>query len=527
MTMQAELWTAWKTRRDARAFEALVGPELGHALGFARRLGSSPADAEDAVQEALARLAAAKDDAPPELGIRAWLCREVRNRVRSGRRSERRIHAREAAHARPEGVAPGEPSLDVKEQVERALASLSEDDREAVTLRFLHDLDYAEVAATLGISEGASRSRVHRAVTALRERLGRDGASALALLPGLVEVDVARVVEASLARSAAAEGVVVMSASKKLVVATLLSGVLAAGAAVLLAGLGVLGARGSTGGDVAAVGGQGERRADAGGSAGDGDGSTARSRPRAARPPADDAASVKVTAALPLSTASATGAAAATDAVSEARDPKLQTKRDKYREKQESAGIRCYFDLTYGVGAGTAEKPSIDSRWTFSSHPADAKEESGIQLSAVFADERMADGGAITLRVQKFVHKAGKSEFSVPFEHAGVSPKTADAKGMIAGYFAEYAAVLKDVVKDRCVEPRKLRIGPAEYFASVVGTSPQTKQRERIDFYLWQGPNTTWVCTFTYTGVFERRSSDFEEKVDAIMRAHRELKAPD
>lgn len=524
MTMQAELWTAWRTRRDARAFAALVGPELGHAMGFARRLGSSPADAEDAVQEALARLAAAKDDAPPELGIRAWLCREVRNRVRSARRSERRIHAREAAHARPEGAAPGEPALDVREQVERALASLSADDREAVTLRFLHDLDYAEVAAALGISEGASRSRVHRAVAALRERLGRDGASALAVLPGAVEVDVARVVEASLARSAAAQGVVVMSASKKLVVATLFTGVLAAGAAVLLAGLGVLGTRGSGGGDVAAGGGRGAQQADDGGAAGGGSGggSTARSRPRAARPAADDVATtVSVRAELPGS------AAAGADVASAVRDPKLQANRDKYREKQESAGIRCYLDLTYGVNAGTAEKPLIDSRWTFPAHPADAKEESGIQFSAVFADPRASEPGAITLRVQKFIHKTGKSEFTVPFEHAGVSPKTADAKGMIGGYFAEYAAVFTDVVKNRCVEPRKSRLGPADYFASVVGTSPQTKQRERVDLYLWQGPNTTWVCTFTYTGTFERNSGSFEEKVEQLLKAHRELKAPD
>jgi hypothetical protein len=256
-------------------------------------------------------------------------------------------------------------------------------------------------------------------------------------------VDVARVVEASLARSAAAQGAVVMSASKKLVVATLFTGVLAAGAAVLLAGLGVLGARGSGGGNVpAAGGGRGAQQADDGGSAGGGSGggSTARSRPRAARPPADDAAAtVSVQAELPVSAAADAGVA------SVARDPKLQTQRDKYREKQERAGVRGYLDLTYGVLAGTEAKPLIDSRWTFPAHRDGAKEESGIQFSAVFADPRGGEPGAITLRVQKFIHKSGKSEFSVPFAHAGVSPRTADAKGMIGGYFAEYAAAFTDV----------------------------------------------------------------------------------
>jgi len=88
VTQQAtELWTNWTRHRDERSFEALVRPELPHALGFAQRLGCDMADAEDAVQDALARLVAVRDDSPTALGLRAWLCREVHVRARSRLRS--------------------------------------------------------------------------------------------------------------------------------------------------------------------------------------------------------------------------------------------------------------------------------------------------------------------------------------------------------------------------------------------------------------------------------------------------------
>src|SRR5436190_20065889 len=91
------LWTAWTGDRDQRAFEALVRPELPHAVGFARRLGCTAADAEDALQDALVRLAVVRDDAPLEMGLRTWLFREVRVRARSRLRSERRRRSRQVA----------------------------------------------------------------------------------------------------------------------------------------------------------------------------------------------------------------------------------------------------------------------------------------------------------------------------------------------------------------------------------------------------------------------------------------------
>jgi RNA polymerase sigma factor (sigma-70 family) len=174
MTQQAaELWGTWTRLRDERSFESLVLPELPHAMGFARRLGCSAADAEDAVQDALARLAAVRDDSPASVGVRAWLCREVHVRARSRLRSERRRRTREAAASRPPESSGPDASAALRDEVERALADLDLDERSAVELRYLHDLDYREMGHVLG-----ARPRARAASASTRRWRGSERGSA-------------------------------------------------------------------------------------------------------------------------------------------------------------------------------------------------------------------------------------------------------------------------------------------------------------------------------------------------------------
>jgi DNA-directed RNA polymerase specialized sigma24 family protein len=57
------------------------------------------------------------------------------------------------------------------EGLDDELAALSPQLREAVTLRVLDDLPYADVAAAAGTTVGAARVRVHRGLNALRQLL--------------------------------------------------------------------------------------------------------------------------------------------------------------------------------------------------------------------------------------------------------------------------------------------------------------------------------------------------------------------
>jgi RNA polymerase sigma-70 factor (ECF subfamily) len=51
------------------------------------------------------------------------------------------------------------------------LDTLPADQREAVRLRVLEDLEYSEVARALGTTSGAARVRVHRGLNALKRHL--------------------------------------------------------------------------------------------------------------------------------------------------------------------------------------------------------------------------------------------------------------------------------------------------------------------------------------------------------------------
>ena len=66
---------------------------------------------------------------------------------------------------------PGRPGSRRADAVWRVCEALPRQQRAAVVLRFYEDLEYAEIAAILGVAEATVRSHVHRALAALRAEL--------------------------------------------------------------------------------------------------------------------------------------------------------------------------------------------------------------------------------------------------------------------------------------------------------------------------------------------------------------------
>jgi RNA polymerase sigma-70 factor (ECF subfamily) len=71
-------------------------------------------------------------------------------------------------------TAAAEPDESWLEGLDEALDELPESQREAIRLRVVGDLAYADVAAALGTTPAAARVRVHRGLSTLRSRLTKE-----------------------------------------------------------------------------------------------------------------------------------------------------------------------------------------------------------------------------------------------------------------------------------------------------------------------------------------------------------------
>ena len=132
---------------------------------FLRRFVRDGAAAEDLTQETFLRALGASYS--PNGHERAWVFQIARNLARD----HLRVHAR-VGPAAPLDDPPGshrDPALAV--DLDAALATLGEDDREVFLLKEVGGLGYAEIAAACGLTPDAVRSRLHRARLALRKHL--------------------------------------------------------------------------------------------------------------------------------------------------------------------------------------------------------------------------------------------------------------------------------------------------------------------------------------------------------------------
>jgi RNA polymerase sigma-70 factor (ECF subfamily) len=148
---------------DGSAFAELLRPAYLVAFRVAYGLLHNADDAEDAVQEAAFTAWRKLGNLREGSRLQPWFLAIVANRCRTI--AKRRFLSLSADQAEVEIE-----TVDVASVVDlrRALARLDHEQRLVLVLRYYLDLPYEEIAATLGISAKAARTRVERAVHRLR-----------------------------------------------------------------------------------------------------------------------------------------------------------------------------------------------------------------------------------------------------------------------------------------------------------------------------------------------------------------------
>jgi RNA polymerase sigma-70 factor, ECF subfamily len=155
---------------DDDALAILVDAYHDRVQRFGLRVCRDRFDAEDAVQEAFARLAR-RPDVQRDQGALSWLMTVVRNLCL--RMVNVVLRARPIEDS-PSDLPDPEAALerfDIVQRVHAAIAKLPRDQREVLILRDLEGMSGDQVCQALTITSAAMKSRLHRARASVREEL--------------------------------------------------------------------------------------------------------------------------------------------------------------------------------------------------------------------------------------------------------------------------------------------------------------------------------------------------------------------
>jgi len=142
-------------------------------FSIAYRFLRDRAVAEELAQEVFLRLYRELPRLQSPEHVKFWLRKAISHRSMDYARALRRRNevALEEVHEPGVSATPSDPLLDAA--LRKLVASLPDESRIVVVLRYQEDLEPTEIADLLGISLGTVKSRLHRSLGLLRQKAQR------------------------------------------------------------------------------------------------------------------------------------------------------------------------------------------------------------------------------------------------------------------------------------------------------------------------------------------------------------------
>ena len=154
---------------DRDAFEMIIRTHSRALFAIAYGILQDREEAEDVVQDALIKAWKRRWRVRGPEKFPAWLCTIARHRAHDIFRKRRNVPL---AH---ETIEPSETRTTDTTALDRhlhsALAALPELHRAALTLRYFEEMDYRSIENALGLTNGALRGILGRALAAMRKQL--------------------------------------------------------------------------------------------------------------------------------------------------------------------------------------------------------------------------------------------------------------------------------------------------------------------------------------------------------------------
>lgn len=161
-------------RGDTAAWEALTRMHQEPVFRFAYLMLGDADDAQDATQETFIRAFYALRRFDESRPLRPWLMSITANQARNRRRGLGRYFAALTRFSHEKESSEPPPAGDDSRLLWQAVRRLKPVFQRAIYLRYFLELPEAEMAAALDVAPGTVKSRLHRALAALRDVIDRD-----------------------------------------------------------------------------------------------------------------------------------------------------------------------------------------------------------------------------------------------------------------------------------------------------------------------------------------------------------------
>ncbi len=154
---------------DREAFEMIIRMYSRTLFAIAYGILQNREEAKDAVQDSLVKAWKTRRRVRDPEKFPAWLAAIARHRAHDVFRKRRTVPLSDETI---EAIEP-EPTdtITLDRQLHSALAALPELHRAALTLRYLEEMDYHTIENTLGLTNGALRGILGRALASMRKQL--------------------------------------------------------------------------------------------------------------------------------------------------------------------------------------------------------------------------------------------------------------------------------------------------------------------------------------------------------------------
>jgi RNA polymerase sigma-70 factor (ECF subfamily) len=167
---------------DIRLLAQRYRPKLLRYIAFT----VGDADLADSIaQDCLLKAYQARDSFRGECSVNTWMFSIANNLIRDHTRNKKfqfwkkaqatSVDLAEVASVQASGERSPEEQLLIRErtaQIYKALQRLSTNQRRVFMLKFLEDLDIAEISTAIGMPANTVKTHLRRAVTSMRTRLG-------------------------------------------------------------------------------------------------------------------------------------------------------------------------------------------------------------------------------------------------------------------------------------------------------------------------------------------------------------------